>query len=492
MRLVQLRSTERGDPFVLDLHPQLTLVRGLDPARRAQLVHAVDSVVNGRPAELDGVVEVHGVLIDIGSDVFHSVLGLGGDAVDPVVRRGDLPGPGHDESQAASRRRHAERTLDELRERLEASDAAVADARRRCEVVTRRLASAPAEPATPDRSGTEVATRREAVRAAQVATDEARRRLESLVVDPAVGDRLAAGRARRAAATGALATAMAELDSASADLDGNAERALDEAHALVMELQAGLDGEPDSEQLHQVRQALPALALRLVKHRSAVSRIAELEVAVAGLRDEEQAAMEQIARTRATHSCAQAELRGRLRAADAELVSAKDALLDLTDGTADVADVPPDAGRVQMERRLLVARIDLGGAEAASELLRAECDAQGRRLGGDAKPVGTARSRRTQAAAEEEALRKEIEWYLLARLVPQRSVGVAGSAPLVLDDAFARHPPGMGPHLLEWLERLAPAVQVVVISDDPQLAAWLESVPESKAATVDVADRKAT
>jgi hypothetical protein len=284
---------------------------------------------------------------------------------------------------------------------------------------------------------------------------------------------------------------MAELDSSSADLDGNAERALDEAHDSVLELQAGPDGEPESERLRQVRQSLPALALRLVKHRSAVSRIAELEESVARLRDEEQAAMEQIARTRTAHTCAQAELRGRLRAANAELVAAKEALLDLTDGAAEAVTAPPDAGRVQMERRLLVARIDLGGAEAASEVLRAERDAQSRRLGGEVQAVGTARSRRTQAAVEEEALRHEIEWYLLARLVPQRSIGVAGSAPLVLDDAFARHPPGTGPHLLEWLERLAPAVQVVVISDDPQLAAWLEELPESKAATVDVIGRKA-
>jgi hypothetical protein len=490
MRLVQLRSTERGDAFVLDLHPQLTLVRGLDPARRAQLLHAVDSLVNGRPTEMDGVVEAHGVLIDLGSEVFRSVLGLGGDPLDPIVRRGDLPGPGHDESLAASRRRQAERTLDELRERLDASEAAVADARRRCDVATRRLA-APAEPGPPDPAGTEIATRREAVRAAQVAADEARRRLEALVVDPTVGDRLSAGRTRRAAATRALTAAMAELDSSSADLDGNAERALDEAHDSVLELQAGPDGEPESERLRQVRQSLPALALRLVKHRSAVSRIAELEESVARLRDEEQAAMEQIARTRTAHTCAQAELRGRLRAANAELVAAKEALLDLTDGAAEAVTAPPDAGRVQMERRLLVARIDLGGAEAASEVLRAERDAQSRRLGGEVQAVGTARSRRTQAAVEEEALRHEIEWYLLARLVPQRSIGVAGSAPLVLDDAFARHPPGTGPHLLEWLERLAPAVQVVVISDDPQLAAWLEELPESKAATVDVIGRKA-
>ena len=490
MKLVQLRSTERGDPFVLDLHPRLTLVRGLDPARRTQLLDAVDALVNGRPTELDGVVEVHGVLIDVGSEAFLSVLGLGGEAIDPIVRRGDLPGPGHEESLAASRRRHVERTLDELRERLDASDAAVADARRRGEVATRRLAAAPSEPGAPERSTAEIATRREAVRAAQVATDEARRRLQALAVDPAMDGRLSAARARRAAATRALATAMAELDSASADLDGNAERALDEAHASVMELQAGVDGEPESERLHQLRQALPALALRLVKHRGAVSRIAELEVSVAGLRDEEQAAAEQIERTRAAHSCAQAELRGRLRAATAELTAAREALLELTDGTAEGATAPPDAGRVQMERRLLVARIDLGGAEAASALLRAECDAQGRRLGGDDGPVGTARSRRAAAAAEEEALRKEIEWYLLARLVPQRSIGVAGSAPLVLDDAFARHPPGTGPHLLEWLDRLAPTVQVVVLSDDPLLAAWLEGLPGSKASTIDVTDEK--
>jgi hypothetical protein len=495
MRLVQLRSTEQGDPFVIDLHPQLTVVRGLDPARRKQFLRAVESVVNGRPADLDGVVEAHGVLLDIGPEALGPVLGLGGDgaAIDPVVRPGDLPGPGQDETLAASRRRNAERTLDELRERLEASEASAAEARRRCDAAMRRLAADASGPdgAEAGRSAVEVATRREAVRAAQVATDEARRRLEALVVDPTVGDRLSAGRARRAAATRGLAAAMNELSSVSRDLDGNAERALDEAHASVVELQAGQDAGPNagsgSEQLSQVRQALPALALRLVRHHSAVGRIAQLEVSVAGLQSEEQAAIELLARIRTAHTCTQAELRGRLRAATAELVVAKEALLGVADGSGDAVALP-DSDRVQMERRLLVARIDLGGALAASELLRAECDAQGRRIGGEAEPASTARSRRTQVAAEEAALHNELEWYLLSRLVHQRSIGVAGSAPLVLDDAFARLPPGTGPHLLEWLERLAPTVQVVVLSDDPHLAAWLDGLPGTRGAMVDGAE----
>ena len=38
--------------------------------------------------------------------------------------------------------------------------------------------------------------------------------------------------------------------------------------------------------------------------------------------------------------------------------------------------------------------------------------------------------------ADREGLVEEIEWYLLARLAAQRSVGAAGSVPLVLDDTF--------------------------------------------------------
>jgi hypothetical protein len=79
---------------------------------------------------------------------------------------------------------------------------------------------------------------------------------------------------------------------------------------------------------------------------------------------------------------------------------------------------------------------------------------------------------------------EEIEWYLLARMAAQRAVSVAGSLPLLLDGALA----GLGEddlaHLLGRLERMADAVQVIVISDDPLAAQWAVATGPERAAVV--------
>jgi hypothetical protein len=500
MRVVHLGEARSGG-LTLHLHPNLTVVQGLAGPRREWLLQSLVALVNGRAADVDGLIEAHGVLVDVVPELLRSVLGFGEETIDPVVRSGDLPGHGHGAALADGRRRLAERTLEALRERLDASEGAVADARRRCDVAGRRLAqtheqAAAADGSGPGRAKAELAARHEVVRSAQVAATEARRRLEALLTDPEVSDRLSAGRARRVAATRALATAMTELEDAGADIDGDAERLLQEAHTSVLQLQKRLGASPSdgalADELRELRAALPDLALRLVRHRSAIGRIPRLEASFSTLQAEEQAAMEQLTRVRTEHTCNQAELRGRLRAADAELTSANMALAavdrPVEPGDADDGGETPDPGRVQMERRQLVARIDLGGAQAASELLRAEWEAQRRRLVGEAEdePSGTDELRRSQAEADEDARRKEIEWYLLSRLALQRSVGVAGSVPMILDDTFARLPPGTAPLLLDWLERLASAVQIVVLSDDPQLATWLEGVGPDRAVEVNL------
>ncbi len=78
----------------------------------------------------------------------------------------------------------------------------------------------------------------------------------------------------------------------------------------------------------------------------------------------------------------------------------------------------------------------------------------------------------------------ELEWYLLARLAAQRAVSVAGSLPLLLDDAL-RGLDGDGvSHLLDRLERMAEAVQVIVISEDPLVATWATEAGSARAAVV--------
>lgn len=78
----------------------------------------------------------------------------------------------------------------------------------------------------------------------------------------------------------------------------------------------------------------------------------------------------------------------------------------------------------------------------------------------------------------------EIEWYLLARIASQRSVSVAGSLPLVLDDALRGLEPADVAHLLDRLERMSETVQVIVVSDDPATGAWAEAAGVARAALV--------
>lgn len=79
---------------------------------------------------------------------------------------------------------------------------------------------------------------------------------------------------------------------------------------------------------------------------------------------------------------------------------------------------------------------------------------------------------------------EELEWYLLARVAAQRSVSVAGSVPLLLDDALR----GLQDHemwrMLDRLERMAEAVQVIVLSSDPVVASWADEAGPARAAVV--------
>lgn len=79
---------------------------------------------------------------------------------------------------------------------------------------------------------------------------------------------------------------------------------------------------------------------------------------------------------------------------------------------------------------------------------------------------------------------EELEWYLLARLAAQRSDSVAGSLPLLLDDALRGLDAAGVDHLLGSLERMAEAVQVIVISEDPVVASWAQEAGPGRAAVV--------
>jgi hypothetical protein len=79
---------------------------------------------------------------------------------------------------------------------------------------------------------------------------------------------------------------------------------------------------------------------------------------------------------------------------------------------------------------------------------------------------------------------EELEWYLLSRVAAQRMVSYAGSVPLVFDDALAEVRGADLVHLLSRLERMSTAVQVILVSEDDEVAAWADSVGGDRAMTL--------
>lgn len=89
-----------------------------------------------------------------------------------------------------------------------------------------------------------------------------------------------------------------------------------------------------------------------------------------------------------------------------------------------------------------------------------------------------------EAAAEETdrvALRDEVDWTLLSRLADLRSVGLAGALPLVLDDPFGVLDDEEVVMALDRLARMAPANQIVLVSNRPAILAWARTQTDDRA-----------
>ncbi len=87
MRLLQL-ALDRDE--LLDLHPNMTVVQGLDEAAHRVLVETVRGLTRDEAHLGGGLVEAHGVLFELRRDLLE-VLELSAADIDPVVRPGDLP-----------------------------------------------------------------------------------------------------------------------------------------------------------------------------------------------------------------------------------------------------------------------------------------------------------------------------------------------------------------------------------------------------------------
>ncbi len=79
-----------------------------------------------------------------------------------------------------------------------------------------------------------------------------------------------------------------------------------------------------------------------------------------------------------------------------------------------------------------------------------------------------------------------LEFYLLARLAAQRAASFCGSVPLVIDDALIGQDDFLVRSLLDKLERMSEAVQIIYLSDDGVVSAWAEGVGIQRAAVVEL------
>lgn len=116
--------------------------------------------------------------------------------------------------------------------------------------------------------------------------------------------------------------------------------------------------------------------------------------------------------------------------------------------------------------------------EAVAFLDQARADDRADRVRADAHPwVGHPPLADTAGVDAE-----DLEVYMLARFAAQRAVGRAGSLPLVLVDPFADLTDRSVDPILAMLQRLAPAVQVIFLSDDERVLRWASNLPREMGA----------
>lgn len=241
------------------------------------------------------------------------------------------------------------------------------------------------------------------------------------------------------------------------------------------------------ERIGRARGVLAAAEQRLADRGETVQRRQSLVGDLAAASELEQAALESVGAAEASLSAAEHEhgqlitrvaaLHEELDRMDRESAGARATIDALVVGTSD-----PEALR---ERVTTAAATHAAALTAAGE---AQCELE------------DLQSRLAVAEGEVEALRasvgsttvseatpvEELEWYLLARLAAQRSVSIAGSVPVLLDDALRGLAAEDIAPILDRLERMAEAVQVIVLSEDPVVAAWATSAGIERAAIVSI------
>jgi hypothetical protein len=284
----------------------------------------------------------------------------------------------------------------------------------------------------------------------------------------------------------ALAQEMAELE-ARLSLVGEAARIRREApSAEDVEDEANERATRRQAQLEEARSVVLTAELRLARQAQIEDDIAERKAELeAATRAEEAvatalaAAEVEAAAAADAEQAAAAERTQREHELSAAVHAERQAAETLAELTSRLSQAASSADAGEFERAVADAQAAVDQASAALESARRELaliDAQLADLDGNGSgslPPGTA-----MANVE------ELEWYLLSRVAAQRSVSYAGSVPLVLDDALAGVQGTDLVHLLSRLERMSTAVQVIVVSEDDEVASWADSVGTDRAMTL--------
>jgi hypothetical protein len=236
--------------------------------------------------------------------------------------------------------------------------------------------------------------------------------------------------------------------------------------------------------VHTARASLAAAEARRRAHLDAEAAVAALSDELAAAADAERRVADAAAEAEAAVADAIAEterlaaerdrIGAELEDLDRSEADANEHLQSLTDHeTASPEELArevagAEAAVAHAEEQLQAAaetHAELGAERQAAEELLAS-------LQGDARP------------ADEGSIAEEIEWYLLARLAAQRAVSLGGSVPLLIDDALRGLDANQLNHVLGRLERMADAVQVIVISDDPLAQSWALTAGSDRVALV--------
>jgi hypothetical protein len=240
-------------------------------------------------------------------------------------------------------------------------------------------------------------------------------------------------------------------------------------------------------ELETTRRSVTDLEAAVVRHREATDRIATLEAELAA------------------SGSAVDQATAAVTSSESDLELANGSALD--DAIATVAETESALARARArEEELAQAAQDGGGTSEVDSLLH---DARARQGEADAAvtEAAAAEQRSATSLAQVEAARQaadqriqeresgsaavdraklvdDIEWELMSRLASVRSVGVAGSVPLVLDDPFSVLQDDEVARVLDKVGQLAGAVQLVVVSDRPAVARWASDAGPLRAATV--------